>query len=180
MANFGEWLSITAAQRLTEIELMKKFVAFFCALILCSSGSAMARPLVPYHSGDWSKLMAQVKGKRAIIHIWGFSCGPCVDELPAWGNFAATHPELQLTLLEVDIVPEEMTVKTLIEAKLINADNRVTVEYFDDYMRFEIDPKWMGELPITLLIDANGSVKKLRGSVNFKAVNEWAMNKGEK
>ena len=70
-------------------------------------------------------------------------------------------------------IPEDMTVKTLIDAKLSEADNHVSVDYFDEYMRYEIDPKWQGELPITLLIDAQGNTRKLRGSVDFKIVNDW-------
>ena len=159
---------------------MKKLATLFLIVIGLISGPTQARPLTPYHSGDWLNLLAQTKGQPAIIHIWGFSCGPCVEELPAWGYFTSTHPELKLLFLQVDIVPEEMTVKTLMDAKLLNAENYVSAEYFDDYMRFEVDPKWMGELPITLLIDAKGDVKKLRGSVNFKIVDEWLLNNSKK
>jgi thiol-disulfide isomerase/thioredoxin len=142
------------------------------------SFQALSRPLLPYHSGDWSKLVAQTKGQAAIIHIWGFSCGPCVQELPAWGDFASKYPGGKLMLLEVDQVPEEMTLKTLNDAKLMNVENFVTAEYFDDYMRFEVDPKWMGELPITLLFDAQGGVKKLRGSADFQSIKQWANKNG--
>jgi thiol-disulfide isomerase/thioredoxin len=147
--------------------LASLFLSFFLM-------QAQARPLTPYHSGDWPKLMAQIKGQSAIIHIWGFSCGPCVEELPAWGNFAAKYPSGKLILLEVDQVPEEMTLNTLMDAKLMNVENYVTAEYFDDYMRYEVDSKWMGELPITLLIDPKGAIKRLRGSADFKTIEQWA------
>ena len=40
-------------------------------------------------------------------------------------------------------------------------------------MRYEIDPKWQGELPITLLIDAQGNTQKIRGSVDFNRITRW-------
>ena len=151
---------------------LRKLASAFCLLVLLD-GNTFAKPITPYRSGDWAKLIQQTKGRPAIIHIWGFSCGPCVAELPAWGRFAQAQPKLKLILLEVDQVPEDMTAKTLIDAKLSEADNHVSVDYFDEYMRYEIDPKWQGELPITLLIDAQGNTRKLRGSVDFKIVNDW-------
>ena len=67
-----------------------------------------------------------------------------------------------------------MTRSTLTSARLIDADNRANVAYFDEYFRYEIDPQWFGELPITLLIDANGKARKLRGTANFAAIDRWA------
>ena len=151
---------------------MKSLVGLFCLLsLLCTH--VMAKPVTPYHGGDWAKLLAQAQGHNAIIHIWGFSCGPCVTELPAWGSFMQTHPGVLVAFLEVDQVPEDMTIKTLTQANLIEALHFVSADYFDEYMRYEIDPKWQGELPITLLIDAQGNTQKIRGSVDFNRITRW-------
>ena len=112
-----------------------------------------------------------------LVHFWGFSCPPCIEELPAWADFVRAHPGLKAMVIEVDPMPEEMTRSTLTSARLIDADNRANVAYFDEYFRYEIDPQWFGELPITLLIDANGKARKLRGTADFAAIDRWAAGK---
>ena len=113
-----------------------------------------------------------------LVHFWGFSCPPCIEELPAWAGFVRSHPGLKSVFIEVDPMSEEMTRSTLTSARLIDADNRVNVAYFDEYFRYEIDPQWLGELPVTLLIDAKGKVRKLRGTADFSAIDRWVSDGG--
>ncbi len=40
-------------------------------------------------------------------------------------------------------------------------------------MRYEIDPKWRGETPMTILIDKIGKVIRKVGSIDFNQLNQW-------
>ena len=44
---------------------------------------------------------------------------------------------------------------------------------FASRLRFEIDPRWHGELPRTLLIAADGSTKALTGVAELDEVRAW-------
>jgi hypothetical protein len=44
---------------------------------------------------------------------------------------------------------------------------------FDEYMRYEIDPKWLGELPITMLVNAKGEARRVRGVIDFAQLRAW-------
>lgn len=44
--------------------------------------------------------LAYLRGP-ALINVWGSWCGPCVDELPVLGRFAASNPSV--TIVGVDI-----------------------------------------------------------------------------
>ena len=145
-----------------------------CAMTMLAAAQPAGAELLPYETGQWHSLLAGGQGKPLLVHFWGFSCPPCIEELPAWADFVRAHPGLNAVFIEVDQVPEEMTRSTLTSARLIDADNRANVAYFDEYFRYEIDPQWFGELPITLLIDANGKARKLRGTANFAAIDRWA------
>ena len=145
-----------------------------CAMTMLAAMHPAGAELIPYETGQWHSLLAGGQGKPLLVHFWGFSCPPCIEELPAWADFMRAHPGLNAVFIEVDQVPEEMTRSTLTSARLIDADNRANVAYFDEYFRYEIDPQWFGELPITLLIDANGKARKLRGTANFAAIDRWA------
>ena len=46
--------------------------------------------------------------------------------------------------------------------------------YIDDlYARYEIDPKWQGEIPVTLLIGSDGSIRRIEGSAKLPEVSTW-------
>ena len=158
-----------------RIDRIRSALASTLCVIALLAGTQPARAdLVPYKTGQWQSVLASGQGKPLIVHFWGFSCPPCIEELPAWADFVRAHPELKSVFIEVDPVPEDMSRKALADARLLAADNRANVGYFDEYFRYEIDPQWFGELPVTLLIDAQGKVRKLRGTADFSEISRWA------
>ena len=148
-----------------------------CAMAMLAVAPPAGAELLPYETGQWHSLLDGGRGKPLLVHFWGFSCPPCIEELPAWADFVRAQPNLNAVFIEVDQVPEDMTRRALTDARLIDANNRANVAYFDEYFRYEIDPQWFGELPITLLIDAKGKVRKLRGTADFAAIDRWAAGK---
>jgi len=70
-------------------------------------------------------------------------------------------------------VPQATATQALAQAGLEQRDNRASAAVFDEYLRHEIDPKWQGELPITMLINAKGEVRRIRGAVNFELIRTW-------
>lgn len=149
-----------------------------CAVAILVVPFSSRADLQPYEPGQWQSVLASRQGQPLLVHFWGFSCPPCVEELPAWGEFVRAHPRLKAVFIEVDPVPEEMTRATLAAAGLDGADHRANTAHFDEYFRYEIDPKWFGELPVTLLIDAKGKVRKLRGTADFAVIGRWAKGEG--
>jgi thiol-disulfide isomerase/thioredoxin len=137
------------------------------------SANLYATELKTYQAGEWNALLKSSNKKPIVVHLWGFTCAPCLDELPRWGEFVAQFPSLKTIFLQVDDVPPELTIQTLTDARLELADNLTSATIFDEYMRYEIDPRWRGELPLTLLISPNGDVKRLRGTVDFKVIQQW-------
>ena len=134
--------------------------------------------LVAYQQGDWKQLVIQNQGHAFIAHFWGLTCGPCLEELPAWGAFSMKNQAVPLVTIQVDQVPEKMIQQVLNDSGLSRAEHRMLVDAFDEYVRAEVDPKWMGELPFTLLVDSHGKVTRLRGKVNFERVQKWLASAG--
>jgi len=106
-----------------------------------------ATELKTYLPGDWKILIQSRANQPLIVHLWGFTCAPCLDELPRWGEFVAQHPGLKTVFIQVDDVPPELTIQTLTDARLDRSDHRTSGTIFDEYMRFEIDPRWRGSSP---------------------------------
>jgi len=59
------------------------------------------------------------------------------------------------------------------QANLGNANNYYVTSGPDERLRYEIDPKWRGETPITIFIDKAGKTETTVGSVNFQSVKAW-------
>lgn len=129
--------------------------------------------LVLYQPGDWKKILVAGRGQPQIVHFWGFTCGPCLEELPRWGEFLKEFTNVKTVFIEVDQVPHATASQALTQAGLAQRDNRASASIFDEYLRYEIDPKWQGELPITMLVNAKGEVKRVRGAANFEQVRNW-------
>jgi thiol-disulfide isomerase/thioredoxin len=121
--------------------------------------------------------VAQVRARYAhtplIVHIWGLTCGPCLEELPRWGELKKQHPEMNLVLIQADEAPIDAVGSALDRAGLGGVESWSVPSELDEFARARIDPTWSGEMPRTLLIAANGSVTTLRGVADPMAIARW-------
>jgi hypothetical protein len=54
------------------------------------------------------------------------------------------------------------------KAGLEKANNFYVAAPFDERLRYEIDPKWHGETPTTIMIDKSGKATRKTGLVDFQ------------
>ncbi|WP_422000818.1 TlpA family protein disulfide reductase [Reyranella sp.] len=143
-------------------------------LTLASLGGAQANPL-PFERGSWAKLRAAHAGTPTVIHFWGLTCGPCLVELPQWGKLAADRPDLKLVLVAADPLPQdpERLAATLDRAGLGRTESWSFTDRFYERLRYEIDPRWAGELPRTVMIDRAGQATVLPGVADLGQVRAW-------
>ena len=132
--------------------------------------TASADPILmkSYQEGDWSSLVKTANGSPVAIHFWGVTCPACVKEMPQWGAFLKRNPNAKVIFIQVDDVTPEMMQKMLSKAGLDKANNYYVAGPFDERLRYEIDPKWHGETPTTILIDQNGKASRKTGLINFQ------------
>jgi len=148
---------------------MKKYLLTFVLAIGITHLAFADRPnLKPYQSGDWSSLVKSANGAPIAIHFWGVTCPACVKEMPLWGNFLKNNQNAKVIFIQVDDVTPESMQKMLNKAGLEKANNYYVVGPFDERLRYEIDPKWHGETPTTILIDKNGKATRKTGLMNFQ------------
>jgi thiol-disulfide isomerase/thioredoxin len=122
---------------------------------------------------SFTQIKAHYAGKPLVVHIWGMTCGPCLGELPKWGALRRAHPEMNLVLIQADSSPAEATENALKEAGLSGAESWGVSSEMDEYLRASIDPKWMGDMPRTLMVSAGGEVVRMRGVADLSAVRRW-------
>jgi thiol-disulfide isomerase/thioredoxin len=130
-------------------------------------------PLMPYVAGDFSTIIKKYPNQKLAIHFWGTTCAPCLTELPEWGKFLKAEKNIKVIFVQVDNAPQTMILKRIKMAKIETFDQYYLASNFDEFIYFEVDRNWHGEIPMTLLIDAKGTRKQILGSVDFKDLKKW-------
>lgn len=135
-------------------------------------------------SGSFKEIRASHAGAPTIVHFWGLTCGPCLIELPDWGKLLKERPALNLVVVHTDRPggPANMLSAAIRRAGLTRAQNWAFGDGSYERLRFEIDPKWRGEIPMTLLIGADGTTQRIVGSADMAQIRGWldAQTKPEK
>ena len=152
-----------------------KILAAAIALLMVSGGATIAADLHPFVRGSWKTLRQAHAGKPIVVHFWGLTCGPCLVELPNWTNALKKRADLKLVLVDASPFgdePGEVTA-ALKKAGLDSQENWLFADSFEERLRFEIDPRWRGEMPYTLLIGRDGKVTGMTGVMDFKKLDAW-------
>ena len=153
---------------------MKKFLLLISLMcIFVQSGFAQNNSIKNYQKGDWKALTKLYADQALIVHFWGVTCAPCAKEMPQWGKFLSKNKNAKVIFIQVDDVPPESTVKMLSSGGLAGINAYTLGSPFDDALRYEIDPKWRGETPMTLLINKNGKVIRKTGTMDFDKLKQW-------
>jgi thiol-disulfide isomerase/thioredoxin len=155
---------------------MRRFlIALLSACVCVSAQAAFAGELLPFKRGSWDEIRRASGGKPMIAHFWGLTCGPCRVEMPQWGKLLAAERRVRVVVIHADPLPNSLAPvqDMLAAAGLQNAENWIFEDSFRERLRFEIDAKWRGELPRTLLISAAGEVTAVVGSADMAEVHQW-------
>jgi len=150
------------------MNIFKKYYLVCVLMFVTGIAGAATATIKPYQSGDWSRLIKTGNGAPMTIHFWGVTCPACVKEMPQWGAFVKRNPDAKIIFIQVDDVSPEMMQKMLNKVGLEKANNYYIASSFDERLRYEIDPKWYGETPTTIVIDKNGKATRKTGLVDFQ------------
>jgi thiol-disulfide isomerase/thioredoxin len=155
--------------------MRRLLIAMMLLAALSTIAPAAPNAPLPFERGSWQSLRQAHAGRPFVVHLWGLTCAPCLVELPRWGELLRQRPDLQLVLIAADPVPEEPSraTGTLAKAGLTGAESWMFADRFAERLRYEIDPRWRGELPRTLLIDRDGVITALSGVADLAAVRAW-------
>jgi thiol-disulfide isomerase/thioredoxin len=143
--------------------------------LLLAALPAVAADQHPFVRGSWQELRQAHAGRPTIVHFWGLTCAPCLVELPSWGELLRERPRLDLVLVAADARADDQVrmSETLGKAGLSSAERWGFADRFADRLRFEVDPRWRGELPRTLLIAGDGTVTAISGVADLASVRTW-------
>lgn len=110
-------------------------------------------------SANVLELINQAKPKPTLVNIWASWCEPCREEIPFLIEFAQKYPNLNIILVSAD------SPDALGEAeKILTGLNSPFTPYVKDETETEfitnLFPDWGGAIPVTLVYDKDGKLKK--------------------
>jgi len=162
---------------------MRKLLLLALALAPMLAGTpdpGAAGELRPFVRGSWQQIRSGHVGRPFVVHFWGVTCGPCRVEMPNWGKLLADRPDLDLVLINADLVPDDpdAAFAMLDRAGLAKADNWIFNDGFVERLRYEIDPRWSGEIPLTYLIGRDGARTTIEGVADLSKIRQWLAEQG--
>lgn len=135
---------------------------------------AAAQELRPFVAGSLKEIAAARQGKPFILGMWSLTCTHCRGELALLSDLVKKHPDLDLVLVATDTPEEgEAISATLRQSGLGGAEAWVFADPFAERLRFEIDPKWHGELPRTYLYDSSHKAQAFSGKPDPQQMARW-------
>jgi hypothetical protein len=144
------------------------------ALLLFVAATAAADGVKPFVSGSAAQIRTAHAGAPTVLALWSLDCPHCGDELALLGEMKRNHPSVRVVLVSTD-VPEAAP---LIQARLAQhglagAEHWVFADDFSERLRFEIDPRWAGELPRSYLIARDGRTEAVSGRLSRERLMRW-------
>jgi thiol-disulfide isomerase/thioredoxin len=135
-------------------------------LALLTGAAAQAVELRPFVAGSMQQIRAAHAGRPFVLALWSLTCSHCQEELAQLGTLQRRHPELNVVLISTD-TPDDAKALTATLARhgLARAEAWVYADAFVERLRFEIDPRWGGELPRTYFFDHAHAVTVRSGAL---------------
>ena len=125
---------------------MTRLIALFLGILATSP--ALAGEARPFVKGSWQELRQLHRNKPTIVHFWGVTCAPCMVEMPRWAKLADAGPRFRLRAGRCRSRGRRCRRAPMLAKMGLSAmENWRFADDFADRLRFEIDPKWHGELP---------------------------------
>lgn len=153
---------------------MRQRICLALALLLALTLPAAAQELKPFVAGSIKEITAARQGKPFILSLWSLTCTHCRDELALLSGLVKKHPDLDLILIATDTPEESDAISaTLRQSGLGGAEAWVFADPFAERLRFEIDPKWHGELPRTYLYDPFHKAQAFSGRPDALQLAQW-------
>jgi thiol-disulfide isomerase/thioredoxin len=156
--------------------LVPIFVALIGLIVLPLAAFGAAADVRAFGRGSWQEIRKAHAGEPFVVHIWGVTCGPCKEELPQWGHFLEKRGDVHVVMIDADLVPNEPdAVRAMLDRSGLSsvAENWMFQDDFVERLRYEIDPHWQGEIPLTLLIAADGATTTVEGVADFAEISSW-------
>jgi thiol-disulfide isomerase/thioredoxin len=156
---------------------MKRLLLLAAALITALTAlNARATELKPLTAADVPRMLAASNGHPLIVEIWSLDCGYCRENTARIVEWRKEHRDVRLTMIAMDPIDDNAAALGQVLATLpVTPDvaQYANAEAIPEKLRRALDAAWRGEMPRTLLIDAQGARHASSGLLQPAALDTW-------
>ena len=131
-------------------------ITFFFLLSCLAAIPSQAEPatLKPFVPGSYQQLLASNTNKPFMLAIWSITCSSCLKDMALLNTLHKAHPDINMVMLATDDASAtEQIQEILAKNELSGLENWLFADDNAQKLRYEIDPKWYGEMPRTYFLD---------------------------
>ncbi len=146
-------------------------VALSALLVSLTSAAA---PLQPFVADSYQQIIAVNQQQPMLLVLWSLDCPPCREEMPELAEFVAQRSDIKLVMVSVDGVEAAEEVEAVLADNQLNAENNwIFADSYVEKLRFKVDPGWRGELPRSYLYVPGEQRHRIRGRIDFTAMEKY-------
>jgi thiol-disulfide isomerase/thioredoxin len=134
---------------------MKLKTYFFAILLLCASFFAAAQTVQKIKMAELAAYIAH-SDSVLVVNFWATYCKPCVEEIPYLIKICKKYKgqKVKLLLISLDMPADyPVALKAFIKKHRFIVQNCWLAENDADYFCPQIDKKWSGAIPATLIVN---------------------------
>jgi len=135
----------------------RRILIIFHFIFLCSIvqlGNAEQTPLKPFVSGSYQQLLDSNANKPFVLVVWSITCSSCLKDMALLSKMHKSNPKINMVMLATDDTSAtDDIIKILAKNELTDLENWIFADENPQKLRYEIDPKWYGELPRTYFLN---------------------------
>ena len=110
--------------------------------------------LKPFVSGSYQQMLDSHANQSFMLVIWSITCSSCLKDMALLNKIHKNNPDIKMVMLATDDVSAtEQIQQILVKNELAGIENWLFADDNAQKLRYEIDPKWYGELPRTFFLN---------------------------
>lgn len=124
----------------------------YCLMALPSHAEPIN--LKPFLPGSYQQLLDSNANKPFMLVIWSITCSSCLKDMALLNKMHKANPKINMIMLATDDASATTEIQQILaKNELTGLENWVFADESPQKLRYEIDPKWYGELPRTYFLN---------------------------
>ncbi|MDO8843034.1 MAG: hypothetical protein Q7U98_05675 [Methylicorpusculum sp.] len=120
----------------------------FLALLMAVTAKADNKTLRSFVDGSYQQILVAHEGRPLVLVIWSLTCSSCLKEMSSLNEWRKKTPDVEMILLSTDDISEQAEVLNILQKhELDGLENWIFADDNAQKLRFQIDPRWYGEMP---------------------------------
>jgi len=149
-------------------------LAAVTAAALLGPAASGAQELKPFAPGSLKEIQAARAGRPFVLAFWSLTCTYCHEEFALFSALRKKYPALDIVLVATDTPAEsEALSDTLRHYGLEGVESWVFADEFAERLRYDVDPKWGGELPRTYFYASDHGRRAQSGRLDRERLEAW-------